>query len=90
MMTTAEHRLGYPASSPDPAIDRRAQGRSRDGARLRLILALAGLAALIVWGALSHVVHDPTTDLPTSTDQASSAGQPGFDGRGKWTGYVPY
>jgi len=86
-MTTAEHRFGEPAAAHDRTIDRRAGGRSHDGARLRLLLALAGLAALILWGTLSHLAQD-ATDLPASSEQASPAGEPGLDGRGKWTGYA--
>jgi hypothetical protein len=64
------------------AGDRRDGGADRP--RLRLALAVAGLAALVGWGVLSHAWTGPSTDGPafTSSEQAR------LDGRGKWTGYT--
>jgi hypothetical protein len=57
---------------------------SGDGARLRLGLAVAGLAALIGWGVLSHVQTGPSADSRGNT----SAQETLLDGHGKWTGYT--
>jgi len=64
------------------ASDRRGGGGDRP--RLRLVLAVAGLAALVAWGVLSHARSGPPADAPgfTSSEQAP------LDGRGKWTGYT--
>jgi hypothetical protein len=64
------------------AFDRRA-GRA-DRPRLRLALAIAGLAALVGWGVVSHVWTGPSTDGAGIT----SSGESRLDGRGKWTGYT--
>jgi hypothetical protein len=64
------------------ASDRRGGGADRP--RLRLALAVAGLAALVGWGVLSHARTAPSTDAAAIT----SPGEARLDGRGKWTGYT--
>jgi hypothetical protein len=73
---TAQHDFEQPARF-DAALNRRSD--SGDGARLRLGLAVAGLAALVGWGVLSHVQTAPS---PTSAQETL------LDGHGKWTGYT--
>ena len=85
MMAMAQRELREVAASLAAASDRRGDGRATEGARVRLLLAVAGLAALVAWGALSHLGSDASADLrgPTSAQDA-----PRYDGRGKWTGYT--
>jgi hypothetical protein len=83
-MTTAQHELQQ-GPGFGPALDRRGKGRSNRGARLRLVLAVAGLAALVAWGALSHLGIEPSADAKGTT---SAQDAPRYDGRGKWTGYT--
>ena len=64
------------------ASDRRAEGADRP--RLRLALAVAGLAALVGWGVLDYARSAPSGD-PGSITAAEHAP---LDGRGKWTGYT--
>lgn len=84
-MTTAQREFERPAPAVGAALYRRGAGRTNEGARLRLLLAVAGLAALVAWGALSHVGSETSADGrgATSTQEA-----PRYDGRGKWTGYT--
>jgi hypothetical protein len=63
-------------------LDRR--GERADGPRLRLALAVAGLAALVAWGVLSHVWTGPSEDASAVTSSEEAR----LDGRGKWTGYT--
>lgn len=84
-MTTAQRELEQAAAGLGAGFDRRDEGRSIEGARLRLVLAVAGLAALVALGALSHVGIDTSTDAPGAT---SAQEAPRYDGRGKWTGYT--
>jgi hypothetical protein len=60
------------------------QGEHADRARLRLALAVAGLAALVAWGVLDYADRAPSADAAAiaSSDDAR------LDGRGKWTGYT--
>jgi hypothetical protein len=62
------------------ALDQR--GGRDDRPRLRLALAVAGLAALVGWGVLSHLQTGP------STGNATSAQEDPLDGHGKWSGYT--
>jgi hypothetical protein len=86
IMTTTEQLLGPTARLPH------APGRPQDGARLRLILAVAGLAALVAWGVWSAASTDGRqSGVRDTTDQvaADRAGAARYDGRGKWIGYLP-
>jgi len=60
------------------------QSEHADRARLRLALAVAGLAGLVAWGVLDYTSSAPSADsrVITSSDEAR------VDGRGKWTGYT--
>jgi len=59
-------------------------GEPADRPRLRLVLAVAGLTALVAWGVLDYASRAPSADAGaiTSSDEAR------LDGRGKWTGYT--
>lgn len=83
-MTTAQRDFEQTAASL-AASDRRGEGPSSEGARWRLALATAGLAALVAWGLLSHAQIDPSADVRGA---ASAQDAPRYDGRGKWTGYT--
>ena len=83
-MTTAQRALERAAASRRPFAGR-GEGTSIGGARLRLILAVAGLAALVAWGALSHLGIEPSANAKGTT---SAQDAPCYDGRGKWTGYT--
>jgi len=83
-MTTAQRAFERATASRRP-ISRRGEGNSIGGARLRLVLAVAGLAALMAWGVLSHVGIETAT---SSRGAASAQDAPRYDGRGKWTGYT--
>lgn len=85
MMTTARGEFGQASASPGGVFDRRREGPPIEGARLRLLLAVAGLAALVAWGAMSHVGSETSTDVRGAT---SAQEAPRYDGRGKWTGYT--
>ena len=65
-MTTAQRAFERVAASRRP-IARRGEGNSIGGARLRLVLAVAGLAALVAWGALSHLGIEPAADAKADT-----------------------
>ena len=80
-MNTAQREVEESAPILGAAFDRRGAG----GARLRLLLAVAGLAALVAWGALSHVGRETSADGRGVT---SAQDAPRYDGRGKWTGYT--
>jgi hypothetical protein len=85
IMTTTEHLLGRTARLPQGT------GRPQDSARLRFILAVAGLAALVAWGLWSEASADRPSGVRATADQVA-ADHPGaarYDGRGKWTGYLP-
>ena len=85
-MTTTESLLGRPTQVPQ------ATDRPQDGARLRLTLAVAGLAALIAWGIWTEASADRQSGIRATTDQVVAADRVGaarYDGRGKWTGYLP-
>lgn len=84
-MTTAQREFEQTAASLGASFDRRGAGRLTEGARRRLLLAVAGLAALVAWGALSHVGIEASTDARGAT---SAQEAPRYDGRGKWTGYT--
>ena len=84
-MTTAQREFGQAAPSLGAPLDRRDQWRTNEGARLRLVLAVAGLAALVAWGALSHLALETTAD---ARGAMSTQDAPRYDGRGKWTGYT--
>jgi hypothetical protein len=84
-MTTAQREFEQTAASLGASFDRRGAGRLTEGARLRLLLAVAGLAALVAWGALSHVGIEASTDARGAT---SAQEAPRYDGSGKWTGYT--
>jgi hypothetical protein len=84
-MTTAQREFEQPAPTFGATLHRRDEGRANEGARLRLVLAVAGLAALVAWGALSHVGIETAVDARGST---SAQDAPRYDGRGKWTGYT--
>jgi hypothetical protein len=64
------------------ASDRRRGGADRP--RLRLALAVAGLAALVGWGVLDYARTAPSTGVSAIT----APGEAHLDGRGKWTGYT--
>ena len=83
-MTTAQRAFERVAASRRP-IARRGEGNSIGGARLRLVLAVAGLAALVAWGALSHLGIEHAADAKGTTSAQDAAR---YDGRGKWTGYT--
>ena len=83
-MTTAQRTLQQAVASR-PFLDSRSEARSTGGARLRLALAVAGLAALAAWGTLSHVGTETSADAKGTT---SAREAPRLDGRGKWTGYT--
>jgi hypothetical protein len=80
-MQTAQRDFGQTARLA-AGFDR--QGKGADRPRLRLALAVAGLAALVAWGVLDYTSSAPSADSPviTSSDEAR------LDGRGKWTGYT--
>lgn len=78
-MTTAEHRLGDLPAPGRHATGPGAARRIDAGARRRLAWSILWLAALVVWGLLSHTAPWPMTD--------GDVAAPTFDGRGKWTGY---
>ena len=80
-MNTAQREVEESAPILGAAFDRRGAG----GARLRLLLAAAGLVALVAWGALSHVGSETSADGRGAT---SAQEAPPYDGRGKWTGYT--
>ena len=84
-MTTAQREFEQPAPAVGAALYRRGAGRTHEGARLRLLLAVAGLAALVAWGALSHIGSETSADRQGVT---SAQDTPLYDGRGKWTGYT--
>jgi hypothetical protein len=84
-MTTAQREFEQPVPAVGGALYRRDAGRTNQRARLRLLLAVAGLAALLAWGALSHVGSETSADGRGAT---SAQDTPLFDGRGKWTGYT--
>ena len=59
--------------------------------RIRLVLGLAAILTLAVWGATG----DGTTEAPdlrsardTASPEAQAESKPVFDGRGKWGGYA--
>ena len=84
-MPIGQREFAQPASTLDAGFDLRGEGRRNKGARLRLALAVGGLAALVAWGALSHVAGD-MSDSARSATVAQEALR--YDGRGKWTGYA--
>jgi hypothetical protein len=84
-MTTGQRECAQAAASHGAVFDLRSEGRRAEGARLRLGLAVAGLVALVAWGALSHVGTEPTVEAQGAT---SAQEAPRYDGRGKWTGYT--
>jgi hypothetical protein len=84
-MTTGQREFAQAAASDGAVFDRRDEGSSIRGARLRLVLAVAGLAALVAWGALSHVGTETAAEARGAT---SAQEAPRYDGRGKWTGYT--
>ena len=77
-MTTAQREFEQTAASLGASFDRRGAGRLTEGARLRLLLAVDGLAALVAWGALSHVGIEASTDARGAT---SAQEAPRYDGR---------
>lgn len=91
MMTSAEHRLGQNASVPGVAGAGEFAQDTSGGARLRLALGVAGLAALVAWGMATEV-RAPHADAYDASGEARavSATGPRYDGHGKWTGYLPY
>jgi hypothetical protein len=84
-MTTAQRKFEQPAPTLGATFHLRGEGRTNDSARLRLVLAVAGIAALVAWGALSHVGVETAVDARGAT---SAQDAPRYDGRGKWTGYT--
>ena len=84
-MAMAQREFGQAAASLDSGSDRRRERRRAEGARLRLVLAVAGLAALVAWGALSHIGIETSAAGRGAT---SAQDAPRYDGRGKWTGYT--
>ena len=79
-MRTAQHDFEQTARFA-AALDRRVDA---DRPRLRLALAVAGLAALVGWGVLDYARSAPSADAGGIT----AAEQARLDGRGKWTGYT--
>lgn len=82
-MATTEQRLEQlGAKGP------RTRHTSDAGARYRLSLALAGLAALVAWG-----LFDQLSDQHARANQAGQTAPadrlPHYDGHGKWGGYTP-
>ena len=59
--------------------------------RIRLVLGLAAILTLAIWGATGDVTTE-APDLRSARDTASREAQaeskPVFDGRGKWGGYA--
>jgi len=88
-MLTAEHRLGPRVSTSGARGPGRFFQDAPGGARLRLALGVAGLAVLVAWGVVSEA-RDPSANARDTSAPAVSAGEPRFDGHGKWTGYLPY
>ena len=84
-MTTAQREFEQPAPAIGAALYRRGARRTHERPRLRLLLAVAGLAALVAWGVLSHVGRESSADGRGAT---SAQDRPRYDGRGKWTGYT--
>jgi hypothetical protein len=60
------------------------RGGDADRPRLRLALALAGLAVLVGWGVLDYARSGPKA----GSDGIGVSEQTPLDGRGKWTGYT--
>lgn len=84
-MSMAQREFEQPALILGAVLRRRDEGRTAKGGRLRLVLAVAGLAALVAWGALSHLGVETPADARGVT---SAQDAPRYDGRGKWTGYT--
>ena len=84
-MTIAQSEFEERAPTVGAAPHRRDEGRPSEGARVRLVLAVAGLAALVAWGALSHVGIETAADSRSVTAAPEA---PRYNGRGKWTGYT--
>ena len=80
-MRTAQHDFEQSGRFA-AGLDRR--GGNPDRPRLRLALAVAGLAALVGWGVLDYARNAPSADA----GGIAAAEQARFDGRGKWTGYT--
>jgi hypothetical protein len=83
-MPTGQHEFGQAAATLGGGFALRGVRRN-SGARLRLALAVGGLAALVAWGAFSHVDLETATEVRGAT---STQDAPLYDGRGKWTGYT--
>lgn len=90
-MLTAEQRFGHSASTPRATSAGQSFQDTPGGARLRLALGVAGLAALVAWG-LATEVRAPHADPQYALGEARAVGatEPRFDGHGKWAGYLPY
>jgi hypothetical protein len=80
-MRTAQHDFERTARFA-AALDRPAGDAERP--RLRLALAVAGLAALVGWGVLDYARSAPSADAGGVT----AAEHARLDGRGKWTGFT--
>lgn len=83
-MITVQREFEQPAPAVG-ALYRRGGGRMNQGARVRLLLAVTGLGALVAWGALSHLGSETPTDSRGATSAQDTSP---YDGRGKWTGYT--
>ena len=90
-MTIAKSDSFQPAG-PAP---RSSDGTTRPGegiARLGFYLGLAAIVALVGWGLLSDATAPEAPELRQDSSGSSpdprSAQEPGFDGRGKWSGYA--
>ena len=64
------------------------------GARARRVLGMTALVILVGWlVVLATQAPEPTelsADRSAEALELESDRQPVFDGRGKWTGYLPY
>lgn len=82
MVQTAER--GFEQTARFGAARDRPSRHADQGARVRLALAVAGLAALVGWGVQSHVRSDPSADARGTVSVQDAR----LDGHGKWTGYT--
>lgn len=83
-MQTAERGFEQTAADDGVAFDRPDRSPSY-GARVRLGLAVAGLAALVGWGVLSHVQTGSSVDARGASEAQEA---PVLQGHGKWIGYT--
>ena len=81
----------FPPAGRAPEASNAAPRAGQGLGRIRLVLGLAAVLALAVWGLMS----DGTTEAPdlrsandTASTEAKAEQGPVFDGRGKWGGYA--